>query len=206
MMTISVSDAAKRFNREWIFHHFNFTFSPGIAYAITGPNGSGKSTLLQVIAGATVASNGRITYKLKDETVEPDTAYRYISIAAPYLELIEEMTASEFLFFHRKFKPLLGIKSIPELLTLAGIGEAAEKQIRYFSSGMKQRLKLVQAIFSDTPCVLLDEPCTNLDEQGVELYLHLVKEYCTNRLVVVSSNDEKEYGFCREKISILDFK
>ncbi len=206
MMTISVSDTAKRFNREWIFHHFNYTFLPGVAYAITGPNGSGKSTLLQVIAGATVASNGKIVYQLNEHSLAPDSAYRYISMAAPYLELIEEMTATEFMVFHSKFKPLQLSRNIPELLTIAGIGEAADKQIRYFSSGMKQRLKLVQAIFSETPCVLLDEPCTNLDEQGVKLYQDLVKENCSGRLVIVSSNDEKEYSFCREKINMLDFK
>ncbi len=206
MMTISVSDTAKRFNREWIFHHFNYTFSPGVAYAITGPNGSGKSTLLQVIAGATVASNGKIEYIINKQSLAPDMAYRYISLAAPYLELIEEMTATEFLQFHSKFKPLQSSRNVQELLTIAGLGEAAGKQIRYFSSGMKQRLKLVQAIFSETPCVLLDEPCTNLDEQGAQLYQELVREYCPGRLVIISSNDEKEYSFCKERISILDFK
>ena len=206
MMTISVSDTAKRFNREWIFHHFNYEFLPGQAYAITGPNGSGKSTLLQVIAGATVASNGKIIYKINHRSLEPDTAYRYISIAAPYLELIEEMTAVEFLQFHSRFKPLLASNTGLELLTMAGLEDAANKQIRYFSSGMKQRLKILQAIFSDTPCVLLDEPCTNLDEQGIELYQELVKTYCSGRLVIVSSNDEKEYAFCNERINILDFK
>jgi ABC-type multidrug transport system ATPase subunit len=206
MMKISVSDAAKRFNREWIFHHFNYTFSPGVAYAITGPNGSGKSTLLQVIAGATVLSNGKIIYKINESSLEADTAYRYISIAAPYLELIEEMTATEFLQFHARFKPLLRVKNTQELLSIAGIGEAGDKQIRYFSSGMKQRLKLLQAVFSDTPCVLLDEPCTNLDEQGVALYHNLVREYGSGRLIIVSSNDEKEYSFCKERISILDYK
>ena len=206
MMTISVSDAAKRFNREWIFHHFNYTFSPAVAYAITGPNGSGKSTLLQVIAGATVASTGKIDYRINDNSISPDTAYRYISIAAPYLELLEEMTAAEFLQFHSKFKPLQSSRNIQELLIIAGLGEASNKQIRYFSSGMKQRLKLFQAIFSETPCILLDEPCTNLDEQGVKLYQELVRDYCSGRLVIVSSNDEKEYSFCKERINILDFK
>ena len=206
MMRISVSDAAKRYNREWIFHHFSYTFLPGIAYAIVGPNGSGKSTLLQVIAGATVASNGKIEYTLNEQSLAGDMAYNHISIAAPYLELIEEMTATEFLQFHSRFKPLQSSGDIQELLVIAGLGEAAGKQIRYFSSGMKQRLKLVQAIFSETPCVLLDEPCTNLDEPGVRLYQELIRTYCTDRLVIVSSNDEKEYSFCRERINILDFK
>ena len=51
-MKISLINAGKRFNRDWIFRNFHYEFNAGIAYAITGPNGSGKSTLLQVIGGA----------------------------------------------------------------------------------------------------------------------------------------------------------
>ena len=80
------------------------------------------------------------------------------------------------------------------------------KQIRYYSSGMKQRVKLAQCIFSDTVIVLLDEPCTNLDTNGIELYHHLITAYCKDRLVVVSSNDEVEYRFCEKRINIQDFR
>jgi ABC-type multidrug transport system ATPase subunit len=71
---------------------------------------------------------------------------------------------------------------------------------------MKQRVKLAQAIFSDTPVLLLDEPCTNLDDEGMSLYHQLIEEYCPGRLVIVSSNDEQEYGFCGKRINILDYK
>jgi ABC-type multidrug transport system ATPase subunit len=71
---------------------------------------------------------------------------------------------------------------------------------------MKQRVKLAQAIFSDTPFLLLDEPCTNLDEAGVKLYNQLINDYCKNRLVIVSSNDEIEYQFCNQRINIVDYK
>ena len=142
----------------------------------------------------------------KNGIVPADLAYQYISLAAPYLEVIEEMTAVEFLEFHQKFKPLISDCTIPQVLSIVGLEKAANKQIRYYSSGMKQRIKLAQAIFSDTPVVLLDEPCTNLDQQGVELYQQLVRDYCEKRLVIVSSNDLQEYSFCEEKISILDYK
>ena len=217
MMTISLSDVSKRFNRDWIFRKFSYTFISEHSYAITGPNGSGKSTLLQVIGGAIAVSEGEIQYTVgsresgvgtqgKNVIVPADLAYQYISLAAPYLEVIEEMTAVEFLEFHRKFKPLMSDCTIPQVLSIVGLEKAANKQIRYYSSGMKQRIKLAQAIFSDTPVVLLDEPCTNLDQQGVELYQQLVGEYCDKRLVIVSSNDLQEYSFCKEKISILDYK
>jgi len=224
-MTISLSDAGKRFNRDWIFRHFTYTFSTGNSYAIVGPNGSGKSTLLQAIGGAIGLSEGKIKVKhealilnkelstLKPQAQGVDSAqeeteniYQYISIAAPYLEVIEEMTVTEFLQFHQTFKPLLPALSIKEIIAVVGLDNAAHKQIRYYSSGMKQRVKLVQAIFSDVPVILLDEPCTNLDSTGIALYQNLVATYCKKRLVIVSSNDEAEFGFCKEKVSMLEFK
>jgi len=71
---------------------------------------------------------------------------------------------------------------------------------------MKQRLKLAQAIFSNTPVLLLDEPCTNLDEAGYQLYYSLIDKYCSHRLVIVSSNEKLEYSFCKEVVDITAFK
>lgn len=206
MMTIALSDTGKRFNREWIFRNLSYTFHAGRSYAITGPNGSGKSTLLQAIAGSLTISSGKISYTLQDQPVDPEKAYRHLSIAAPYLELIEEMTALEFLAFHEKFKPLLPGMGQLDILEKVGLAPAANKQIRFYSSGMKQRLKLAQAIFSDTQVVLLDEPCTNLDTAGITIYQDLITNNTTHRLVIVSSNDLQEYHFCESVISIADFK
>src|SRR5664279_1768513 len=84
-MKIILSDAGKRFNREWIFRHFDYQFFSSHAYAITGPNGSGKSTLLQFLAGALMPSEGKILYyNGTDKPVE--TYFPFLSIAAPYLE------------------------------------------------------------------------------------------------------------------------
>jgi len=169
-----------------------------------GPNGSGKSTLLQVIAGAITHSEGSIDYNLLQQKIDFQKAYLHISIATPYLELIEEMTAFEFLNFHQHFKPLS--TEINSILEEVGLTNATHKQIRYYSSGMKQRLKLAQAFFSKTEVLLLDEPCTNLDTTGIKLYQSLIEKYSQNRLVIVSSNDLNEYEFCKERISIEDYK
>ncbi|MDB5209340.1 MAG: ATP-binding cassette protein [Sediminibacterium sp.] len=207
-MVVSLSDIGKRFNRDWIFRHVNYNFEGGKSYAITGPNGSGKSTLLQAIAGSLHLSEGKLEYS--DEpgspAIEPENLYQYISIAAPYLELIEEMTAREFLHFHGQFKSLLSSVSVETILAEIGLENAMDKQVRYFSSGMKQRLKLAQAVFSDVPVLLLDEPCTNLDKPGYELYHSLIDKYCLNKLIIVSSNDALEMDFCSEKLNIVDYK
>lgn len=205
MMKINLSQGGKRFNREWIFRNATLDFLPHLSYAITGPNGSGKSTLLQIIAGMLQLSEGTITFT-NDTEIPAEKAYEQISFCAPYLEVIEEMTLLEFLAFHFRFKACLNSMDIPTIIRLVDLAPAAGKQIRYYSSGMKQRVKLAQAIFSDTSVVLLDEPCSNLDQKGIELYHTLMQEYCANRLVIVSSNDEVEYRFCTKRISITDFK
>jgi ABC-type multidrug transport system ATPase subunit len=205
-MKIDLSQAGKRFNREWIFRNITYNFEQDRAYAITGPNGSGKSTLLQCIAGMMQLSEGKTEYAISNEQLAMENVFQQISFCAPYLELIEEMTLAEFLSFHAGFKnflPGLDAKKIIERLELQ---KAANKQIRYYSSGMKQRVKLAQAVFSDTSVVLLDEPCSNLDIEGIKLYHSLINDYCKKRLVIVSSNDEIEYNFTSERLSILDYK
>lgn len=209
-MQITLTNTGKRFNREWIFRHVNQLFIPGRSYAITGPNGSGKSTLLQVIAGAVLHSEGEISYSVSGnetssrQVVAGTDAYRNISIATPYLELIEEMTAVEFLSFHGTFKEFS--MTVSDMLEAVSLQQAANKQIRYFSSGMKQRLKMAQAFFSNTPVLLLDEPTTNLDHDGIALYRHLISNHTNGRLLIISSNDEQEYNFCDEVISISNYK
>ena len=195
-VTIALTDAGKKFNRDWIFRNLNYTFQSGKNYAITGPNGSGKSTLLQVLASSTNVSEGKIYVTTQSNSIanfhtateiESENLYQYISMAAPYLELVEEMTVTEFLQFHSVFKPLM--LSVAEIIAVIGLEKAATKQIRYYSSGMKQRVKLAQAIFSNSPILLLDEPCTNLDVTGYDLYHQLIQKYCSDKMVIISSND-----------------
>ncbi|WP_153797754.1 ABC transporter ATP-binding protein [Foetidibacter luteolus] len=217
-MQVILNNTGKRFNRDWIFRNLSYSFKAGKAYAITGPNGSGKSTLLQVLAGSMGASEGAIEWQAangewamgneqgKTPAIAHEEVHKHISIVAPYLELIEEMTVTEFLQFHQTFKPFISGVGIKHIIEIIGLEKAADKQIRYYSSGMKQRVKLAQAIFAEAPILLLDEPCTNLDATGYELYHNLVKNYAPDKLVIVSSNDINEYNFCEERISIMDYK
>lgn len=209
-LLIELTDAGKKFNREWIFRHLNHRFESGNCYAITGSNGSGKSTLLQCIASSTNLSEGSIQMSENilgtNTTIIPENIYQQFSICAPYLELVEEMTAQEFLFFHTTFKPLINAFTIEEILTTIGLAKASHKQIRYFSSGMKQRLKLAQAFFAKAPLLLLDEPCTNLDREGIALYHQLIHQIANNKLIIICSNDETEIEFCEQRISIPKYK
>jgi ABC-type multidrug transport system ATPase subunit len=202
MVQITLKEAGKRFNKDWIFKNLSYTFTTGEHYALIGNNGSGKSTLLQTISGYATLSKGSIDWGAFDA----NTIFQQISIAAPYLEVVEEFTTKEQFEFHEKFKPLRKDLSIAEMIEMIGLKDATNKQIRYYSSGMKQRLKLALAIFSETPILLLDEPCSNLDKEGFALYQNLIQQYAMHKLIIVGSNDPQEYQYCKKQINLHDFK
>jgi ABC-type multidrug transport system ATPase subunit len=205
-MNITLQNVGRRFNRDWIFRGVNYSFNSGSVYAILGPNGSGKSTLLQVLNGSLAPSAGKINYFLEDKPVEIEKVYRHLSLAAPYLELIEEFSLAEMIDFHFKFnafKKGIEKEGLIELLALPG---SKNKLIKYFSSGMKQRLKLALAFCADTPMLMLDEPTSNLDTQGVDWYIRLVQQFAENRLTIICSNQEHEYNFCDAMLNIADYK
>lgn len=205
-MRINLTKLGKRFNRDWIFRNLDFQFENGKHYAITGPNGSGKSTLLQIISGSSIFNEGNVQYYEDENILSPEKIFQKLSFSAPYLDIVEEMTLTEFFSFHHNMKGWLPNLNTNEIISLSNLKNAAHKQIRYYSSGMKQRVKLAQAIFSNVPIVLLDEPLTNLDEEGVALYYELIEKYCKNRLLIISSNDKKEYSFCEQIIDIRKYK
>lgn len=205
-MTIQLHNIGKRYRLEWIFRGIEGAFQAGERWAILGPNGSGKSTLLKVFSGHLTPSKGDIFFENQGIRIKEEEVFKSVSYAAPYIELIEEFTLEEALRFHAKLKPLLPGFTPAQLYELLALPRSRQKEIRFFSSGMKQRLKLALAVCSDTPILLLDEPATNLDVQGVEWYKKLISDYAAERLVVIASNDPHDAEFCAKHLNILDFK
>ena len=205
-MKIELSNIGKKYRNEWIFRKASLTFSAGESYTFVGPNGSGKSTILQVLAGVLPQTEGKITYTDNKQEVSIDDIFKKIVIAAPYLELVEEFTLLEVVEFHQKFKTFKYQLSPIQLLELIQLSPHKHKTIKNFSSGMKQKLKLGLAFYSDCPIIMLDEPTSNLDAQATEWYLSQVEEHTKDRLLLLCSNQPNEYSFCNNIIDIRDFK
>jgi ABC-type multidrug transport system ATPase subunit len=202
---IEATGLGKRYARDWIFRGLTHTFQPGSTTAILGPNGAGKSTLLNTISGQLLPTDGTLLYRHKSRAVPVEEIPPLLAYAAPYLELIEELTLTELLHFHSRFKPLRPGISELQLIELMYLSTARHKLVRDFSSGMKQRLKLALSLYADTPLLLLDEPTTNLDRAGVAWYQEHVHATLAGRTVLVSSNVPEEYDFCTEQLNITDF-
>ena len=205
-MKIKITDLGKRYRYEWIFRNINQQFQSGGKYAILGPNGSGKSTFLKILSGHLTPSNGEVNFSIQDKKLDIDQVYPHVSYAAPYIELIEEFSLIESLEFHNKFKPWKDNLNAKAVLDIMQLQKSKDKAIKYFSSGMKQRLKLALAICSDTKLLLLDEPSTNLDRQGVDWYQELIAKYANDRILIIASNVKEDYLACDEQMNILDYK
>lgn len=207
-MQIQLKQLSKRYQYEWIFRNIDYTFISGENYAILGHNGSGKSTLMQVLSAYLSPSKGSIHFTEAGKELPIAEVYQWISYTAPYIELIEEYTLIEMLNFHQKFKTYQNNLNPKDLLDLLQFSKSShQKPLKYFSSGMKQRVKLALAICSETPVLLLDEPTITLDRQGVNWYQQLLEDYALGkRLLIIASNVEEDYQHCPHHIHITDYK
>ncbi|HEX6893281.1 MAG TPA: ATP-binding cassette domain-containing protein [Chryseolinea sp.] len=204
--TISVQQLGKKFNREWIFRNFSHSFHSGEVYAVTGPNGSGKSTLMQILWGQMPPSTGVINYKVSGAELLQEDFYKYITVATPYLDLIDEFTLEEQLRFHFKLKPCRYKMTEVEIMERMYLAHARDKQLSNFSSGMKQRVKLALAFFSKADVIFLDEPGTNLDNTAFDWYTRELQALPSECLVFIASNQPSEYPANAQKIDIMSLK
>lgn len=206
-MKISLDGIGKRYQRHWVFRSISNVYEPAGRYAILGHNGSGKSTLLRIIGGIQPPSSGKISYSQEGtQLLKQEHWFRHVAFCAPGMDLPEELTLREFMEFHFTFKALLPGYTIVDVIKATGLQSASGKPIGDYSSGMRQRVKLAQAMFAQTPVLLLDEPCTNLDEDGVSQYLQWIDQCTAGRTVIVASNDPREYSFCESRLLMSDYQ
>ncbi|UII23274.1 ABC transporter ATP-binding protein [Fulvivirga ligni] len=209
-MKISIEKLGKRYQNEWIFRNFNYTFYQGKGYALTGHNGSGKSTLLKIISGYHLFTEGQISYfsEQSDNEIPIDSVFEHFTVATPYMELIEDFTLAEHLDFHFKFRKITDNISPKEIMEIAWLSNSAHKYIKNFSSGMKQRLKLALTFYTKSDYVLLDEPTSNLDAQGIDWYhAEIEKIASSDKTLIIASNQLEEYEkYCPEVINLTEIK
>jgi ABC-type multidrug transport system ATPase subunit len=207
LISINIDSVGKRHQNQWIFRGLKANFSGQDKIAIVGFNGSGKSTLVQIISGFQNCTEGKIVINENDSNIDDMRRYKYLSIGAPYIDIPEDLNITEFIDFFAPIKPLKDEINKKDFAEIAQLDNAKNKAIKFFSSGMKQRLKLAFAILSKSPILLLDEPLSNLDSIGEKWYQDLIIKYANDKLVFVASNNiAAEISFCNQTININDYK
>ncbi len=194
---ITLGNLQKTFGNQHILQGINHTFETGSKTVILGSNGSGKSTLIKILSGAQEATKNPPQYNFKGKNTASAEAGSICAIAAPYVALNPMFSLTETIDFHRKMCGFTQGVNLDQWINDAGLKPHLNKRIKTYSSGMKQRVRLLLAIASPRPVLLLDEPTSNLDREGVELYRRMIQELATEKTIIVASNYvAHEYDFC----------
>ena len=202
-MEVRIDGLAKRFVSHWVFRNLTCTIPAHTHLAITGPNGSGKSTLLKIISGALYPSEGAVSYWLNGASIPPDRLYAQIAFAAPYAEMIEEMTLREAYRFHRRFREFYPDLSQPNtFIEMLEFDFDPDQPMGQMSSGMKQRLRLAFALATRSSILLLDEPTSNLDTPGIQWFHGLLDHLGAMRTTLIASNVDADLRTCTEQINL----
>ena len=201
-MDLSIQKLSKAFNQKPVFQDLTFTIRTGSRFAITGSNGSGKSTLLKIMSGGLLPSSGTITYSLYGEIIREDFIYQFVHFVAPYNTVIEELTLPELFDLHQQLGLLRGFPSYREWIQKLDYPFPNERQIKTFSSGMKQRVKLGLTLLDDRPLILLDEPGSNLDARGKEWLFGLLKQLSHTQTLIIATNDKTEMDYCTSRLDV----
>lgn len=206
-MEIHFQQAGRRFPGQIVFQNLDLKIEEGSRWAILGGNGSGKSTFLKTAFGALSLSEGKVQHFQNGKAISLQNAALQIAYAAPYFELIEELSVLNFLEKAAGFRKFKSTYSPKTVLERALLKDAAQKKIRNLSSGMKQRLRLCLALLSESDFLILDEPTSNLDKAGAQWFRELLETELEGRSLLIGTNFNEDEGFlCEQQLRITDYQ
>lgn len=203
-MDLSIQKLTKSFNQQRVFDNLTFTIPSGSRFAITGPNGSGKSTLIKILSGGLLPTSGMVEYKLYGKPIPEETIYKYVHFVAPYNTVIEELNLLELFGLHQSLGLLSTFASYRQWVDKLEYDFDSERQIKAFSSGMKQRVKLGLTLLDNRPLILLDEPGSTLDVAGKDWLFRLIRDVRDDQTVVMATNEPSEIEICSASISVIN--
>lgn len=194
---------SKSYGRRQVFGDLDFCFEGPGAFGIAGKNGAGKSTLALIIAGVRAASKGSIRTYINGTELMRDSIYRSVGFASPYLTLYDELSASENLDYCLKIRGMAPDKErAGYLLEKFDLYKRRNDCLKDFSSGMKQRVKLIFSMIHSPVILILDEPSTNLDLISRQSLYPVLEDYSSEHLVLIASNEPDDLKLCKSTLTL----
>lgn len=185
MEILKVENLSLKYGNQTILDHVSFSIKNGQIIGLLGPNGAGKSSIIKILAGLVFPKtgklylNGSLQKKFSDlrkycgYLIDSPSSYPYLT-AKQNLNLIKRINKSDI--------------NLDNLLVKVGLPEVNKKKVKYFSTGMKQRLSIAQALLRSPEILILDEPFNGLDPNGFQDVLHLLKELNNNGITIIVSS------------------
>ncbi|HQY52752.1 MAG TPA: ABC transporter ATP-binding protein [Ignavibacteria bacterium] len=206
---LSAENISKSYSGKIIFKNFSINLKSGDSVSILGRNGSGKSTLIKLLTGLIASNKGKVILKVNGSTVPQNLWYSQIGLISPYLNLYDELTGIENLEFFCSLRNNSRDdmkEKIDFYLNKVSLFDKRNEPLKNYSSGMKQKLKLIFAIINEPGILYMDEPRSNLDAEGIDIICQTAEEQKKNGILIVATNDTDDIQLCEKSINIEDYK
>lgn len=204
-MELQLHHLSKHYDTKYAVNDVSTTLSPGV-YGLLGANGAGKTTLMRMICGVLKPTSGKIC--LDGKTIEElgENYYAHLGYMPQDFGFYPDFTAREFMLYMAAVKGLdkkEAKKRTEELLELVNMHHKADKKIKSFSGGMKQRLGIAQAELNAPDILILDEPTAGLDPKERVRFRNLISDFAKEKIVILSTHIVSDVSYIADTILMM---
>ena len=204
-MELQLQNLRKQYGTKCAVDHVSIHLNPGV-YGLLGANGAGKTTIMRMICGVLRPTSG--TIRLDGKTMQElgERYYTHLGYMPQDFRFYPDFTAREFMLYMAAVKGMDKKQSkvrTEELLELVNLRDVANKKVKSYSGGMKQRLGIAQAELNDPDILILDEPTAGLDPKERVRFRNIISDFAKDKIVILSTHIVSDVSYIADIILMM---
>ena len=204
-MELQLENLKKQYETKCAVNNVSVKLVPGV-YGLLGANGAGKTTLMRMICGVNKPTSGTISLDGKSIEELGEQYYTHLGYMPQDFGFYPDFTAREFMMYMAAVKGLdkeKAVKRTEELLNMVNLKDVANKKIKTYSGGMKQRLGIAQAELNNPSILILDEPTAGLDPKERVRFRNLIFDFAKEKIVILSTHIVSDVSYIADTILMM---
>lgn len=204
-MELQLENLKKQYETKCAVNNVSVKLEPGV-YGLLGANGAGKTTLMRMICGVNKPTSGTISLDGKSIEELGEQYYTHLGYMPQDFGFYPDFTAREFMMYMAAVKGLdkeKAVKRTEELLNMVNLKDVANKKIKTYSGGMKQRLGIAQAELNNPSILILDEPTAGLDPKERVRFRNLISDFAKEKIVILSTHIVSDVSYIADTILMM---